>query len=193
MIQLERRGYFMVDKLETANNKMTLNFIPDGKQSNMSKITSKLDQKEVSGGKTANSQADKEKKKAEKPVGEDGEVKLSKKELNKLKKKEGKAAAKSGEAGPKDAAKGKPAAPQKVAAAAAPSSISAEHVKRLDACEAVLAKSQFMSGNSPSNVDRETFEEFKVLAFQISPASHPHFFSWFSLVMKFNEAVRNSW
>lgn len=31
---------------------MTLNFIPDGKQKNMSKIESKLDQKQVSGGNT---------------------------------------------------------------------------------------------------------------------------------------------
>ena len=38
MLQLERRGYFYVDKLELANHKMTLNFIPDGKQKTMSKI-----------------------------------------------------------------------------------------------------------------------------------------------------------
>ena len=42
-IQLERRGYFFVDKIEIGNSKMTLNFIPDGKQKNMSKIESKLD------------------------------------------------------------------------------------------------------------------------------------------------------
>lgn len=73
---------------------MTLHFVPDGKQSNMSKITSKLDQKEVAGGKQATSITQNKEKKAaaEKPVGEDGEVKLSKKELNKLKAKEKKAA-----------------------------------------------------------------------------------------------------
>jgi hypothetical protein len=49
-LQLERRGYFYVDRLSTANNHLTLNFIPDGKQSNMSKITSKLDQKELMSG-----------------------------------------------------------------------------------------------------------------------------------------------
>jgi hypothetical protein len=32
-----------VDKIEIGNQKMTLNFIPDGKQKNMSKIESKLD------------------------------------------------------------------------------------------------------------------------------------------------------
>jgi len=50
-IQLERRGYFMVDKIQGADTKMTLNFIPDGKSKNMSKIQSKLDQAEISGGK----------------------------------------------------------------------------------------------------------------------------------------------
>ena len=99
MIQLERRGYFFVDKLELANNKLTLNFIPDGKTKNMSKIQSKLDQKDVSGGKgkSAGDAAAATKKKngpAETVPGE--EVKLSKKELNKLKKKEGKANAKDG-------------------------------------------------------------------------------------------------
>ncbi len=33
---------------------MTLNFIPDGKQKNMSKIESKLDQKLISGGNVGN-------------------------------------------------------------------------------------------------------------------------------------------
>jgi len=51
IIQLERRGYFFVDKIAEGANLMTLNFIPDGKTTNMSKIKSKLDQKEVSGGK----------------------------------------------------------------------------------------------------------------------------------------------
>lgn len=45
MIQLERRGYFMVDKVEASGNKMTLHFIPDGKSKNMSVIESKLDAK----------------------------------------------------------------------------------------------------------------------------------------------------
>ena len=31
VLQLERRGYFYVDKLSNANNLMTLNYIPDGK------------------------------------------------------------------------------------------------------------------------------------------------------------------
>ena len=89
IIQFERRGYFFVDKLELGNDKMTLNFIPDGKSKNMSKIESKLDQQVVSGGK-GKTDAAKAPKKAEAAGAEDaqGEQKLSKKELNKLKKKE---------------------------------------------------------------------------------------------------------
>jgi len=89
MIQLERRGYFFVDKIALGNNMMTLNFIPDGKTKNMSKITSKLDQKEVSGGKVTDAQKLKAQEKLDKAkTGPDEEVKLSKKDLNKLKKKE---------------------------------------------------------------------------------------------------------
>jgi hypothetical protein len=78
---------------------MTLNFIPDGRSSNMSKIKSKLDQKQVAGGKTSEKTEDTKKKGAAPTEGADGEQKLSKKELNKLKAKEKKAAAKAGNAG----------------------------------------------------------------------------------------------
>lgn len=105
-IQLERRGYFFVDKLAEGDNLLTLNFIPDGKSSNMSKIKSKLDQKEVAGGKVTDKQkeqaAEKAKAAAATATGPDGEVKLSKKELNKLKKKEGKQNAKTGNPAPAD-------------------------------------------------------------------------------------------
>jgi len=53
VIQLERRGYFMVDKVEGSGNKMTLHFIPDGKSKNMSVIESKLDAKTTAKGNTA--------------------------------------------------------------------------------------------------------------------------------------------
>jgi hypothetical protein len=58
----------------------------------MSKIQSKLDQKEVSGGKAdaavAAAKAKRKEGNKDKEVGADGEVKLSKKELNKLAKKQ---------------------------------------------------------------------------------------------------------
>ena len=81
----------MVDKLAEGDKKLTLNFIPDGKSKNMSKIESKLDQKAIAGGNTvkgADQNKDKKKKGGETAAGADEEVKLSKKELNKLKKKE---------------------------------------------------------------------------------------------------------
>lgn len=52
IVQLERRGYFYIDKAADKKGKgMVIHFIPDGRSSNMSKIESKLDQKEVAGGK----------------------------------------------------------------------------------------------------------------------------------------------
>ena len=136
IIQLERRGYFRVDKLALGNEKMTLNFVPDGKQSNMSKIKSKLDQKEVAGGKVTLAQKDKAAADAAKKASEDtGDKKLSKKELNKLKKKEGKAAAKSGNP--------KPAGPPK---AKSPAGSSAN----LDQFETILSKSKFINGDNLS-------------------------------------------
>lgn len=186
-IQLERRGFFFVDKLQVANSQMTLNFIPDGKQSNMSKITSKLDQKEVAGGKAdAAHQAKKDKKKTggAEPAADGEEVKLSKKELNKLKKKQQKETAKAG--GPaekKDNAKPKEA----------PKGISADVAQKINELEAKLEKSQFVGGASPSDGDREAYEILKAHAFSIMPSSYPHVFAWMSLVMKFNEAVRESW
>mgnify|MGYP006093171463 FL=1 len=67
---------------------MTLNFIPDGKSKNMSKIESKLDQKQIAGGKTDKAhEAAKEKKKQ--GGGDDAPKEgLSKKEANKLAKKQ---------------------------------------------------------------------------------------------------------
>lgn len=53
-IQLERRGYFLVDQAATGQdnkNTIKLNFIPDGKSKNMSAISHKLDAKEIAGGK----------------------------------------------------------------------------------------------------------------------------------------------
>lgn len=82
---------------------MTLNFIPDGKQKNMSVIKSVLDQKAMMSGNVTEEQKQKEQKKKDAKADEanSGEPKkLSKSELNKLKKKEArekaKAAAKDG-------------------------------------------------------------------------------------------------
>ena len=51
IIQLERRGYFFVDEIGFGEKELTLNFIPDGKTKNMSKVGTKLDVKETAKGK----------------------------------------------------------------------------------------------------------------------------------------------
>lgn len=156
-IQLERRGYFYVDKIELANNKMTLHFIPDGKSKNMSVIESKLDQKVVAGGK-ADTAVDKskDKKKAGGPEAAPGEeAKLSKKELNKLKKKEQKGAAtaavKAGEPLPPKT-KGGPAGSKAPAKASEPGplkygTVPADLSASLFRYESTLRKSNFLNGN----------------------------------------------
>lgn len=73
IIQLERRGYFFVDKLASDKENMTLHFIPDGKSKNMSAIESKIDAAKMAKGA---GKPPKEEKKVE-PAGADG--KLSKK------------------------------------------------------------------------------------------------------------------
>lgn len=69
IIQLERRGYFIVDKLATEDNLMTLHFIPDGKTKAMSVVTNKVDAKITSKGVDDTSKPKKERKeKKEKPA-----------------------------------------------------------------------------------------------------------------------------
>ena len=48
---MERRGYFFVDQIAFGENKVKLNFIPDGKTKRMSAISHKLDAKEQAKGK----------------------------------------------------------------------------------------------------------------------------------------------
>ena len=90
---------------------MTLNFIPDGKSKNMSTIESKLDQKQVAGGKTDKAVEDAKDKKKKGGAAEGAPAEgLSKKEANKLAKKQQAAAAKApkaaGEAPPPKPVKG---------------------------------------------------------------------------------------
>lgn len=197
MIQLERRGYFYVDKLELQNSKMTLHFIPDGKQSNMSTIESKLDQKEVAGGKVDKAaEAAKEKKKA---GGADGAPagELSKKELNKLKKKEEKAAAtaaaKSGQPLPTKAKGGPPAGGVKKGKAAGSQepgplvygTMPADLTGALNQYEAALQMGNFLYGNQLTSLDKDAAEFLKPHAFKLSPLTHPYTFAYYGMVSKF--------
>lgn len=61
IIQLERRGYFIVDKLASESDMITLHFIPDGKTKSMSVVANKVDAKTTSKG-VEDSKPKKEKK-----------------------------------------------------------------------------------------------------------------------------------
>ena len=50
IIQLERRGYFYVDRLATNDSPMYLHFVPDGKMKNQSNIETKINVKTLSKG-----------------------------------------------------------------------------------------------------------------------------------------------
>lgn len=98
-IQLERRGYFYVDQVAWGERKLRLHYIPDGKSKAMSKISHKIDAKELAGGKGKADGANKaEAKKLAAAAGgapvvtdgaaEDGAPQISKKEAKKQAKKD---------------------------------------------------------------------------------------------------------
>lgn len=155
IIQFERRGFYIVDKVGLTNQKVSCIFIPDGKAKAMSNITHSIDAAETQKGK---GDVKKGKKGADKPAAAEGEeVKLSKKDLAKLAKKEAKANMKAGIAvEPKG--KGKPAgapqnkgkkqeAPTKLAP---PTGAQGAHVDEL---EKKLFGKQWLNGSSPSQSD----------------------------------------
>lgn len=74
IIQLERRGFFFVDKLATETDMITLHFIPDGKTKSMSIVSNKVDAKITSKG-VEDSKPKKEKK--EKKEKKDEKVKAA--------------------------------------------------------------------------------------------------------------------
>ena len=80
---------------------MTLNYVPDGKQSAMSKVEGKIDAKTAMKGNTTKEEK-KPVKKEEATLNDGEEKKLSKKELNKLKRKENAANAKAASKGGED-------------------------------------------------------------------------------------------
>ena len=81
-IQLERRGYCVIDSLAEGDKLMQLNFIPDGKTKAQSIISGKVDAKAVNKGDKDDTEEKKAKKKAER------EAKKAKKEEKKKKKEE---------------------------------------------------------------------------------------------------------
>ena len=81
-IQLERRGYCVIDSLAEGDKLIQLNFIPDGKTKSQSIICGKVDAKAVNKGDKDDTEEKKAKKKAER------EAKKAKKEEKKKKKEE---------------------------------------------------------------------------------------------------------
>ena len=90
-IQLERRGYCVVDSLAEGDKLIQFNFIPDGKTKSQSIISGKVDAKAVNKGDKDDTEERKAKKKAER------EAKKNKKEEKKKKKEEEKEAQKEGQ------------------------------------------------------------------------------------------------
>ena len=83
-IQLERRGYCVIDSIAEGDKLIQLNFIPDGKTKNISIIAGKVDAKAVNKGDKDDTEEKTAKKKAER------EAKKDKKEEKKKKKEDGK-------------------------------------------------------------------------------------------------------
>lgn len=95
-LQIERRGYFYVDKDIENDGEIVLHFTPDGKTKNMSKISSKIDSNALSRGEGAGKKAanSAEQAKIDGPAPVEGDQPLSKNALKKLANKEKKKAKK---------------------------------------------------------------------------------------------------
>lgn len=93
-IQIERRGYFYVDKDLQTDGEIVLHYIPDGKTQNMSKIASKISSSTMTKGAGEEGKAANRAEEAKLQGGKDGEQKLSKKQLKKLENKQKKKAKK---------------------------------------------------------------------------------------------------
>lgn len=147
----------------------------------MSKIKSKLDQKEVTGGKVSEKQKAAAAKKEAEKAAEGGDGKLSKKELNKLKKKENKAAGKKGEAPPN---------PKNVKPDAAKAN-NGDGTALFTQFEATLSKQNFLGGNALSKQDHEAMLQVLPFRFKLKAKDFPHTFAWFSFVCKFSQPYRD--
>ena len=178
---------------------MTCHFIPDGKTKAMSTVGHAIDAKEFQKGKEGDGKdAGKAKKqKAPEPkLDDNGEVKLSKKELAKLAKKEKKADLKSdlkaGD-GPKKSSEEKV-----VKAKQAPTPVAVLKKKHnfgfgatFDVLESKASASLWMNGPSASQDDVDALQLVGTLA--ISPLMHPHLFSWHANASRFAPQVRAGW
>lgn len=93
-IQIERRGFFFVDKDLNTHGEIVLHFIPDGKTKNMSKITSKIDSNALTKGEGEVAKGANRAEQAKLAEAAADDKPLSKKQLKKLANKEKKKAKK---------------------------------------------------------------------------------------------------
>ena len=135
--------------------------------------------------------------------------KLSKSELNKLKKKEqrsnAKANAKTGEGDEGDAkleakkgGENKAPAQKASSSAALKSDIEFSDTPKnvcamLNKYETILSTNQFINGDSLSASDREAFNELKPNLDHLQAISHPYLFGWYCFVSKLSENIHNTW
>lgn len=185
---------------------MTLILIPDGKTKSMSVIKSEIDPDKIAKG-TGDGKKNEKKKGGDKAAatgGEDGEKKLSKKELNKLARKQkqqnAKEAAKGagGEAGGSSkpgAASGTSSAKNEVKAAVEMNygTIPKELSETLNFCEKALATNHYIHGDRLTSLDKDNYEKLQPHAALLSPLTHPYTFSWYGFVSRFTDAVRATW
>ena len=87
IIQLERRGYFYVDKLADEHSPISLHFVPDGRSKNISVIKTKIDVKSLSKGEEKISE--KEQKKLEKEKKKEAKAEKKVKKENQKKETQG--------------------------------------------------------------------------------------------------------
>jgi len=83
-IQIERRGFFFVDKDLVNDGEIVLHFIPDGKTKNMSKIASKIASETMTKGEGEGGKAANRAEEAKKTDADGDDQPLSKKQLKKL-------------------------------------------------------------------------------------------------------------
>jgi len=57
----------------------------------------------------------------------------------------------------------------------------------------MLTKNHFIGGQNLTQDDVEVMNQIKPSADDLSPATHPNLFAWFSLVMKFTEQAAATW
>ena len=65
-------------------------------------------------------------------------------------------------------------------------------LKLLNHCEGVLAKTRYIHGDQPTSLDNDMLADLKPHAANIHAHAYPHTFSWFGVVGRYSDAMRNN-